>query len=387
VSARRTAQVAAALAAAALAGCGGGGSTTTERTTTTRVELLPQAGGGGSGGARFDPGAIYRREAPAVVTVISTGLRSGGRTQDGLGSGFVVSGDGEIATNAHVVTSGSGRNIRRADKVYVRFADGNQVPAETKGYDPFSDIALLKVNPAGLRLRPLPLGAAGAAVVGAPVVAIGSPFGEEQSLSVGVISGTDRSIQSLTGFATTGALQTDAAINHGNSGGPLLDARGRVLGINSQIQTSTGDGSGVGFAVPVETVRRSLAQLRADGRVRYAYLGVATVPVFPQLAQRFGLGATSGAWVQDVTGGGPSQDAGLRAGDGRERFQERAYVPGGDVVVALDGQPVRREDDLSRLLVARRPGDVVTLTVVRGHERRKLRVKLGERPLDAPTTG
>jgi S1-C subfamily serine protease len=218
-------------------------------------------------------------------------------------------------------------------------------------------------------------------------VAIGSPFGEEQSLSVGVISGTDRSIQSLTGFATTGALQTDAAINHGNSGGPLLDARGRVLGINSQIQTSTGDGSGVGFAVPVETVRRSLAQLRADGRVRYAYLGVATVPVFPQLAQRFGLGATSGAWVQDVTGGGPSRDAGLRAGDGRERFQERAYVPGGDVVVALDGQPVRREDDLSRLLVARRPGDVVTLTVVRGHERRKLRVKLGERPLDAPTTG
>jgi S1-C subfamily serine protease len=381
--------LAATLAATAVAGCGGGGdatTTTTERTTTTRVELLEQAARA-PGGGRFDPQGIYRREAPGVVTVISTGLRARGRSQEGLGSGFVVSGAGEIATNAHVVTSGEGRDIQRAGQVYVRFADGNQVPATVRGFDPFSDVALLKVDPAGLRLRPLALGAARAVQVGAPVVAIGSPFGEAQSLSVGVVSAKNRSIQSLTGFDTTGALQTDAAINHGNSGGPLLDARGQVLGINSQIQTSTGDGSGVGFAVPVEAVRRSLAQLRADGRVRYAYLGVATVPVFPQLAEHFGLRTGQGAWVQTITGGGPSEDAGLRAGDGRERFQEREYIPGGDIVVALDGQPVRREDDLSRLLVAHRPGDTVGLTVVRGGERKRLTVRLGERPLDAPPSG
>jgi S1-C subfamily serine protease len=387
VSARHT-LAAAVLAAAALAGCGRGGegTTTTERSTTTRVEVLTEAAGE-QGAGRFDPQAIYRREAPGVVTVISTGLRSGGRSQAGLGSGFVVSGTGEIATNAHVVTSGEGRDIRRADDVYVRFADGNQVPAQVTGFDPFSDVALLKVDPAGLRLRPLPLGSARDVQVGAPVVAIGSPFGEAQSLSVGVVSAKNRSIQSLTGFDTTGAVQTDAAINHGNSGGPLLDARGRVLGINSQIQTSTGDGSGVGFAVPVDTVRRSLAQLRADGRVRYAYLGVATVPVFPQLAERFGLRARQGAWVQSVTAGGPSADAGLRAGDGDERFQERAYTPGGDIVVALDGRPVREEDDLSRMLVEHRPGDRVALTVLRGVERREVTVTLGERPLAAPPSG
>ena len=149
----------------------------------------------------------------------------------------MISGKGEIATNAHVVTSGEGADIRKASNVFVRFADGNQVAAEVKGFDPFADVALLKIDPAGLTLRPLPLGSTKDLHVGAPVAAIGSPFGEEQSLSVGVISALDRSIESLTGFDTIGAIQTDAAINHGNSGGPLLDGRGRVLGINAQIQT------------------------------------------------------------------------------------------------------------------------------------------------------
>src|SRR5207247_1846568 len=207
----------------------------------------------------------------------------------GLGSGFGISGEGEIATNAHVVTSGEGKDIREASQVFIRFKDGNQVPAEIKGFDPFADVALLKVDPKGLTLRPLPLGDLRAARVGAPVAAIGSPFGEEQSLSVGVVSAVGRSIDSLTGFKTPGAIQTDAAINHGNSGGPLLDAGGCVIGINSQIQTSSGDGSGVGFAVPVDTVKRSLAQLRTSGHARYAYLGVQTAMVYPPLAQRFGL--------------------------------------------------------------------------------------------------
>ena len=189
----------------------------------------------------------------------------------------------------------------------MRFADGNQVPAQVKGFDPFADVALLKIDPTGLTLRPLPLGSTRDLHVGAPVAAIGSPFGEEQSLSVGVISALDRSIESLTGFDTTGAIQTDAAINHGNSGGPLLDGRGRVLGINAQIQTSTGDGKGVGFAVPVDTVRRSLRPA-APRRARALRL--------PRGGQRRRLPAarrpastcrcTSGAWIQDVTADGPA---------------------------------------------------------------------------------
>jgi S1-C subfamily serine protease len=378
-------RAAAALAAAALvAGCGGGEKTTTRTLTsaTTRVEVLRQAGAKQGG---FDPGAIYRQQSPGVVTIISNGLRtSGGRDESGLGSGFVVSGKGEIATNAHVVTSGEGSDIHKASSVFVRFADGNQVPADIVGFDPFADVALLKIDPAGLTLRPLKLGSTRDVSVGAPVAAIGSPFGEEQSLSVGVVSGLGRSIQSLTGFDTTGAIQTDAPINHGNSGGPLIDGAGRVVGMNAQIETTTGEGSGVGFAVPADIVRRSLDQLRRTGTAHYAYLGVSSVAVYPQLAERFGLGAQHGAWVQEVTPGGPADDAGVHGGHGAAPFQDRTFATGGDVVTALGGRPVRVEDDLSRLLLAYRPGDSVTVRVLREGEPRSLRVKLGERPLDTP---
>jgi 2-alkenal reductase len=376
-----------AAAAALLAGCGGAKTRTqTVQTTTTKVEVLREAAA--AQGAGFDPRAIYEHESPGVVTVIAAGLATpGGNNAEGLGSGFVISGDGEIATNAHVVTSGEGPGIHKASEVFVHFADGNQVGAEVKGFDPFADVALLKVDPAGLTLRPLPLGTTKDLHVGAPVAAIGSPFGEEQSLSVGVVSGLDRSIQSLTGFATTGAIQTDAAINHGNSGGPLLDGRGRVLGINAQIQTSTGDGSGVGFAVPVDTVKRSLDQLRRHGRARYAYLGVSSVALYPQLAEHFGLGVRSGAWIQDVTQDGPAQRAHLRAGQNDERFQDRAFRRGGDVVTAVQGTPIRAESDLARVLLGYAPGDTVTLDVLRGDKRERVRVKLGERPLGSPRTG
>jgi S1-C subfamily serine protease len=380
---RALAGVLGAAAIAAAAGCGGSKDeprTTTVHTTTTRVQVLESSGDSRRSG--FDPSAIYERESAGVVTVIATGL--GGRGDSGLGSGFVISGSGEIATNAHVVTSGQGVAIRKADAVYVKFKDGNQVPAEVVGFDPFSDVALLKVDPAGLTLRPLPLGSARDAAVGSPVAAIGSPFGEEQSLSVGVISATDRSIESLTGFETVGAIQTDAAINHGNSGGPLLDAEGNVLGINAQIQTSTGEGSGVGFAVPVDAARRSLAQLRRDGRAHYAYLGVTTTAVYPQLADRFNLGVDRGAWVQDVSGGGPADDAGLRAGSDEERFQDDDYTVGGDVISAVGGRPIREENDLARSLVRFAPGQTVDVAIVRDGARRTVRVKLGERPLDAP---
>jgi S1-C subfamily serine protease len=366
----------------AAAGCGGDGSGTTATVAstvqrTTRVEVVKGADPTGT----FDPQAIYRRDSPGVVTILAADAdRRGG----GLGSGFVVSGSGEIVTNAHVVTTGEGARIRKAGEVFVRFGDGNQVGARIVGFDPFSDVALVKVDPRGLTLRPLALGSVDDVAVGEPVAAIGSPFGEERSLSVGVISATDRAIESLTGFSTGGALQTDAAINSGNSGGPLLDAAGRVLGINSQIRSATGSGSGVGFAVPVDVVKRSLGQLRETGTVKYPYLGVSTQGVYPQLAEHFELGTARGAWIQVVVAGGPADAAGLRAGTRRATFQEQSWRDGGDVVTKVDGRAVRRDADLARALDGMAPGDSVTLTVVRDGEPRDVTVTLGTRPLATP---
>jgi S1-C subfamily serine protease len=376
--------VAAALAAAT--GCGGSSgdndkNTTTANRPTTRAEVV--AGADPTG--RFDPQAIYRRDAPGVVTILAAFKRTGSDAAGaGLGSGFVVSAGGEIATNAHVVTAGSGASIRKAGKLFVRFGDGNQVAATIVGFDPFSDVALIKVDPKGLALRPLTLGSSADVKVGEPVAAIGSPFGEEQSLSIGVVSATDREIESLTGFLTTGALQTDAAINSGNSGGPLLDAGGRVLGINSQIRSASGTGSGVGFAVSVDVVRRSLAQLRRSGQVRYPYLGVSTQSVYPQLAARFALGTPRGALLQQVVKGGPADKAGLRAGTRRATFQELPWRLGGDIVTKVDGRPIRQNDDLSQELDGRAPGDRTVLTIVRDGRVREVPVRLGTRPTQSP---
>jgi 2-alkenal reductase len=355
-----------------------GQTRTVER--STRVEVVKQSGEAEG----FDPEGIYRRDGAGVVTITSAGLPGEPGRVAGQGSGFIINADGEVVTNAHVVTSGEGQAIRKAKNVYVRFQDANQVPARIVGFDPFSDVALLKVDPAGLTLRPLPLGSSTDVVVGAPVAAIGSPFGEEQSLSIGVVSALDRDIQSLTGFETTGAVQTDAAINRGNSGGPLLDARGRVLGINAQIRTTSGEGSGVGFAIPVDTVKRSLDQLRSSGRARYAYLGVATAAVYPQLAERLDLPVKQGALVQEVTDGGPADDAGLRAGEDTVRFQEREFTTGGDIVTHVAGHRVREENDLAAALLAFSPGQKVRLDVLRDGDRERIDVKLGERPLEAP---
>jgi S1-C subfamily serine protease len=224
--------------------------------------------------------------------------------------------------------------------------------------------------------------------VGSPVAAIGSPFGEEQSLSVGVVSATERSIDSLTGFKIEGAIQTDAAINHGNSGGPLLDAGGRVLGINSQIQSGSGDGAGVGFAVPIDTAKRSLAQLRTTGRVRYAYLGIQTLEIYPQLAARFRLGVTHGAYLDNLVKGGPADKAGLKGASGKAvRFQVTRFRPGGDVITKVDGSTITRAADVSRVLTRYLPGQTISITVVRGGHLRVVRVKLGERPPDTRPTG
>ena len=382
----------AALAALALAGCGSGGDDSPDagdrvvETTTTRVEVVE--GIGEEGG--FDPQLIYERDAPGVVTVISVFgeggigsiLRGEDRGEGGLGSGFVLNGDGEIATNAHVVTTGEGDRIKRADEVYVEFADGNRVEAEIVGDDPNADIALLEIDPDGLELRPLELGASESVKVGTPVAALGSPFGEEQSLSVGVVSAVDRDIQSLTNFRISGAVQTDAAINPGNSGGPLVDAKGRVIGVNQQIRSTSGGGEGVGFAVPIDMVRRSLEQLRDDGKAEYAYLGVASQRVYPQLAERFDLPVERGAWLQEVTPGGPAAKAGLRGGRGATEFQAAEFRTGGDVITRIGDVPVEDSNDLADAVARFEPGEKVPVEVYRGGKKRSVTVTLGERPLE-----
>jgi S1-C subfamily serine protease len=380
------------LAALVAAGCGGGSgndetpsqkadsdapAAAVDRTTT--VEVVRGAGDG----ADFDPARIYERDAPGVVTVRSvlagdTEVTS--EIEQGIGSGFVLNERGEIATNAHVVTEGEGRAIRKAEEVYIAFADGNQVAARIVGYDANADVALLKIDPAGLTLRPLRLGTVRELRVGSPVAAIGSPFGEPQSLSVGVVSATDRTIKSLTGFDVAGAIQTDAAINRGNSGGPLVNAKGDVLGINSQIQSTSGGGEGVGYAVPADTVRRTLTALRKDGKVPYAYLGVSTTPIYPQLARHFRLPVTSGAWVQEVVPGGPADTAGLRAGRRQQRFQARPIISGGDIITAVNGEDLPDENALAVALLAYKPGQAITLRVYRAGKARDVRVRLGSRP-------
>lgn len=390
------------LAVAALAaGCGsssgdpresgGGGDQASEapaRTVErqTRVEVVERIGEEGG----FDPEAVFRRDGPGVVTIRSLftdGKNGEDDPQGGVGSGFVISEQGEIATNAHVVSQGEGSELKRADEVYVEFADDNQVRATVVGLDPNADVALLRLNTrAGLTLRPVELGSSDKVRVGEPVAAIGSPFGEEQSLSVGVVSALDRAIESLTGFDTLGAVQTDAAINQGNSGGPLLNARGEVIGINAQIRTTSGGGEGVGYAIPIDQVKRAVERIREDGKVRYPYLGVSTSPVYPQLNDRFKLGTDNGAWIQELVADGPGKDADLQAGKGEVRFQARPYKPGGDVITKVGDTPIETANDVGLSILEYEPGDTVTLEVVRDRKKRTVRVKLGERPaqIDRP---
>ncbi len=375
-------RLAAACVVLGLTGCGGGGDGASQAPTAaapaSRGEVVASIGSEGG----FDAQRIYKDEAPGVVTVLSQF-----DTEGGEGSGFVLNGDGEIVTNAHVVTTGEGAAIRRASEVYVEFADGNRVPAKVLGHDPNADIALLRVDPKGLSLRPLPLGDSESVTVGSPVAAIGSPFGQAQSLSVGIVSAIDRSVASLTDFAIAGAIQTDAAINPGNSGGPLVGSDGRVIGINQQIQSRSGGGEGVGFAVPIDVVKRSIGQLREEGSAHYAFLGVSSVPLYPQLVEHFSLKVARGVWVQTITPSGPAERAGLHGGSGQEAFQGAAFARGGDVITKLGGRPISSADDLSSAIARFKPGETAELEIHRGGETRVVTVKLGERPLGKLTGG
>ncbi len=365
------------LAAALLVGCGdqgeessGAGSTGATRTTTQVVVQTASDG-------EFDAAEVYREASPGVVTIRSIFDRGAAE-----GSGFVLDTDGRIVTNAHVVTDGEGDDRKEAKAVFIEFPDRNVVPAMIVGFDPFADVALLKMKPDGFDLHPLELGDDAELVVGQPVAAIGSPFGEQQSLSIGVVSATDRSVGSLTQFQIEGAIQTDASINPGNSGGPLLDADARVIGINQQIETNSGANDGVGFAVPISAIKRSLAQLEKKGSVDYAYIGVSSQTLYPQLAAKLGIDVDHGGLVAEVVPDGPADDAGLEGGDENLRFQGVPYQTGGDTIVAVNGHEVVQPDDLASYISLFQPGEKVTLDVLHANgDRGEVEVTLGKRPV------
>jgi 2-alkenal reductase len=402
----RTAPFAAVALACALAGAflalalakavGWAGSDST--TTVFRTSPLPRAAGEATPAAvgpaakpltgnGFDATTIYARRSPGVVTIVAVYGTDPATAQKAQGSGFVVSSKGYILTNSHVITTaGDGEVAKPADRVYVDFQDRDRVEAKIVGWDVFDDVGLIRVAPSAHVLAPVPLGNSAAVTVGEPVAAIGSPFGNENSLVVGVVSATKRSVGSLTSdFNLVDAIQTDALINHGNSGGPLFDARGRVIGITAQIRSTSGNAEGVGFAVAINSVKRSMQQLIANGSVSYAFVGVETEDLTPALAKRFDYPVDRGAVITSVVDGSPAAAAGLRGGSGREDVLGIEFVRGGDVIVAIDGQTVRGSEDIVRIVTdSLSPGQVARFTIQRGDARREISVRLGERP---ETTG
>jgi S1-C subfamily serine protease len=373
--------VVAAIVTVAIAASSGAfdGSTTVVQSSLPAVSSQPVTIGTASRG--IDPGSIYRSRIDGVVTIASVFP-----TGEAGGSGFVVSDDGLIMTNAHVVTNSADtgvqpQDVKPADHVYVRFSDDDQVNATIVGYDLFADVAVLRVTDPNVKLQPVPLGDSSKVKVGEPVAAIGSPFLEAGSLSVGVVSAINRSLASGTAFQIPGAIQTDAAINHGNSGGPLFNAAGEVIGINAQIQSTSGGGEGVGFAVPIDLAQRSMKQLVETGHVAYGWLGVRLGTVTPAVADQFDLSVRHGALIEDVTAGGPAQQAGLVVGDTVEHFQDGTLRPGGDVIVSVDGVSVTSSDQFVRLVSTRDPGEVLHLKVVRDGHTRSVDITLGTRPL------
>jgi len=326
--------------------------------SSATVDAAPAAAGQAS--APTDVSDIYARVAPGVAFISGSQGSSQFGGQGGSsasGSGFLIDGNGHVVTNDHVVEG--------ANRFTVRFGEGGRaLDAKLIGDDPSTDLAVLEVDASKIsaETRPLRLASSSTLRPGDAAIAIGSPFGLSGTVTTGIISALDREIESPNGFPISGVLQTDAAINPGNSGGPLLDARGRVIGVNSQIASSSQQSSGVGFAVPVDIVKQVIPQLLAHGRIDRAYLGVSTTEV----------AGKDGAVVAGRTQGGPASGSDLRVGD---------------LIVTFDGTPVTGSSGLSQAVLTRKPGETARLEVVRGGERRTIDVRLGRRPDQQVTQG
>jgi S1-C subfamily serine protease len=357
--------------------------------STTISQVSPLAQGSGLGNVALQapltkgltPERIYRQDAPGVVQITATSVaqttdpfgQPSTRTEQSLGSGFVIDKTGHIVTNYHVVQG--------AARVQVSFSGQDQLAATVVGTDPSTDTAVLKVDAHARAFTPLPLGDSDAVTVGDPVYAIGNPFGFTRTLTSGLVSAVQREIEAPNTLKIDHAIQTDAAINHGNSGGPLIDAAGRVIGVTSQISTGNtgGQGSvGIGFAIPINTVRDVAAQIITSGKAEHAFLGVSTFPLTSQLAQLFKLPTEQGMLVQTIQKGTGADKAGIKAGKTKVIVGGVSYAIGGDIITALDGHPTTTYEQLREAVSQRKPGDKVKLEIYRDGSKKTVTVTLGK---------
>ena len=378
------------LGAAAAAGALGRPTTTVREVGAPLVASEPEPAVFKDAEAPLTIHDVYVRDAPGVVQVTATSkvttqpdpfLDPFGfaapttQTQEALGSGFVLDKAGHIVTNYHVVSG--------ASRVYVSFSNQERLPATIIGRDPSTDLAVLQVHMSSRALTPLQLGDSDLVRVGDSVVAIGNPLGEDRSITAGIVSALERRIYAPNGAPIDHAIQTDAALNHGNSGGPLLNARGQVIGVTSQIQT-TGDGEGnigIGFAIPVNTVESVVAQLIAHGRVVHPFIGIEARAITPSIARLFRLPVQRGLLVSTVCANSGASTAGVRGATQQVTVAGDTWPLGGDIIVEADGAPVGSIDTLRQIIALKKPGQTVQLRIVRGTKDITLDVKLGRQPL------
>ena len=323
---------------------------------------------------------IYASSKRGVVQVLATSVVSqnpffGAQQERVLGSGFVIDKSGHVVTNYHVVEN--------ASKVQVSFSGNDEMAATVVGTDPSTDIAVLRIKRVqGRSLTPLQLGNSSDIKVGDAVVAIGNPFGLERTVTAGIVSALQRQITAPNGFAIDEVIQTDAAINHGNSGGPLLNADGQVIGVNSQIESSTEGGGnvGIGFAIPINTVKDVVSQLLEHGKAEHAYLGIEMTTVTSELAANVRLPVDQGVLIQTVRPRSPAAQAGLHGGTTQVVVDGESYLVGGDVITKADDQTIESADQLRSVVSSKKPGDLLILEIHRQTETKDVTVKLGRQP-------
>jgi S1-C subfamily serine protease len=374
----RIVTVTAALVAAAAVGAGGGAATfaalgSDGSPTTVRQVTVESSEPAASTTESLSVSEVYEKAYKSVVEITTTLNQSsptGEQQASGQGSGFVFDAEGHIVTNHHVVDG--------AQSVSVRFWDGSTYDATVVGTDPSTDLAVIKVDAPADVLIPLAVGDSNSLSVGESVVAIGSPFGLEGTLTSGIVSALNREMTSPNNFTISNSIQTDAAINHGNSGGPLLNAAGEVVGVNTQIKSDSGGSDGIGFAIPSSTVSSIVPQIISSGSVEHAYLGVGVASLSESVASE--LGVPAGAMVTEVRQGTPAAEAGLRAASGSAMVDGQSYPTGGDVITAVDGTAITDGASLQTAIDAKRPGDSVSITYTRDGTSTTVQVSLGTRP-------